>query len=79
MHSFCGLGFLFGLFIVGERVKVKTYKHGHATWEKLFPSGMYLIQLYMGSELRDKVRCDDYRMALDYWKSFNRIAKTGGE
>jgi hypothetical protein len=23
------------------------------------------------------VRCDDYRMALDYWKAFNAIAKNG--
>lgn len=26
-------------------------------------------------ELHDKVRCDDYRSAMDYWKSFNLIAK----
>lgn len=26
-------------------------------------------------ELYDKVRCDDYRAAMDYWKSFNSIAK----
>jgi len=46
--------------------------------ERLFPSGMYLLEVYIGSELRDKVRCDDYRMALDYWKCFQLIAKRGG-
>jgi hypothetical protein len=59
-------------------VRIKTYKNGHATMERLFPSGMYLLEVYIGSELRDKVRCDDYRMALDYWKCFQLIAKQGG-
>lgn len=60
-------------------MRIKTYKNGHATMERLFPSGMYLVQVYIGPELHDKVRCDDYRMALDYWKSFQLIAKRGGE
>ncbi len=59
-------------------MRIKTYKNGHATMERLFPSGMYLLEVYIGSELRDKVRCDDYRMALDYWKCFQLIAKQGG-
>jgi hypothetical protein len=25
--------------------------------------------------IHDKVRCDDYRMALDYWRAFNAIAR----
>lgn len=58
-------------------MRIKTYKNGHATMERLFPSGMYLIEVYIGSELRDKVRCDDYRTALDYWKCFQLIAKRG--
>lgn len=58
-------------------MRIKTYKNGHATMERLFPSGMYLIEVYIGSELHDKVRCDDYRMALDYWKCFQLIAKRG--
>ena len=59
-------------------MRIKTYKNGHATMERLFPSGMYLVQVYIGPQLHDKVRCDDYRMALDYLRSFNQIAKTGG-
>ena len=55
--------------------KIKAFKNGHASIEKLFPSGYYLVQCYRGSELHDKVRCDDYRMALDYYKSFQAIAK----
>jgi hypothetical protein len=55
--------------------KIKVFKNGYATIEKLFPSGMYLVQCYVGTELHDKVRCDDYRMAMDYYKSFSMIAK----
>ena len=28
-----------------------------------------------GGELIDKVRCDDYRMALDYYRAFKLMAK----
>jgi hypothetical protein len=55
--------------------KVKTFKHGHATIEKLAPSGMYLVQVYKGTELHDKVRLDDYRQAQEYFRAFCAIAK----
>ena len=57
--------------------KRKDYKSGSSvTMEKLFPSGMYLIELRTPKgELHDKIRVDDYRMALDYWRSFCAIAK----
>jgi hypothetical protein len=55
--------------------KIKTYDNGYTTFERLFPSGMYLIQLYIRGELHDKIRCDDYRSALDYLKCFNQIAR----
>ena len=56
-------------------MKIKSFKNGYATFEKLFPSGFYLVECYIGSELHDKVRCDDYRTAMDYYKSFSLIAK----
>ncbi len=56
-------------------MKIKSFKNGYATLEKLFPSGMYLVECYIGSELHDKMRCDDYRTAMDYYKSFSLIAK----
>ena len=43
--------------------------------ERLFPSGMYLVQCYRGSELADKVRCDTYRVACEYYRAFQAIAK----
>ena len=55
--------------------KIKTYKNGHASFERLFPSGYYLVQCYKGTELHDKVRCDDYRTALDYYRAFQAIAR----
>lgn len=56
--------------------KIKVFPNGYATLEKLFPSGYYLVQCYKGTELHDKIRCDDYRMALEYYKAFSAIAKT---
>lgn len=56
-------------------MKIKEYKNGYITLEKLFPSGMYLVQCYIGTELHDKIRCDDYRTALDYFRCFSGIAK----
>lgn len=55
--------------------KIKVFPNGYATFERLVPSGYYLIQCYVGSELHDKIRCDDYRTALDYYKVFAKIAK----
>lgn len=56
--------------------KIKVFSNGYATFERLFPSGYYLIECYVGSELHDKIRCDDYRTALEYYKAFSAIAKT---
>ena len=44
--------------------------------EKLSPNGMFLVELRNASGgLHDKVRCDDYRMACDYFRAFKAIAK----
>lgn len=56
-------------------MKIKEYKNGYATFDRLFPSGMYLVQLYKGSEMVDKIRCDTYKMAMQYFQSFAKIAK----
>ena len=59
----------------GLKMKIKEYKNGYATFEQLFPSGMYLVQCYKGSELSDKIRCDTYKVAMEYFKAFANIAK----
>lgn len=56
---------------------MKLYSHGSnsVTFEKLQPSGMYLVQLRLAGNVHDKVRCDDYREATTYRKAFIAIAK----
>jgi len=56
-------------------MKIKTYKNGHTVLDKT-PTGFYLVKVYIGSELHDKVLCDTYRGAMDYFKSFNQIARS---
>jgi hypothetical protein len=58
-------------------MKPKRYDAGgnSATVEKMFPSGMYLVECRIGGELHDKVRCDDYRSAQDYFAAFKAIAR----
>ena len=59
-----------------DEMKLYSYKHGDVLVEKLFPSGMYLVQLRNTTgDLVDKIRCDDYRMAMDYKRAFIAIAK----
>lgn len=55
--------------------KIKVFTNGYATLERLFPSGMYLVQCYVGTELHDKIRCDTYSAAMEYYKAFAKIAK----
>jgi hypothetical protein len=56
--------------------KIKVFNNGYATLERLYPSGMYLVQCYVGTELYDKIRCDTYRSASEYYKAFQAIAKS---
>jgi len=56
-------------------MKIKSYKNGYATMEKLFPSGMYLVQLRIGQVVADKIRLDDYKNALAYFRAFAAQAK----
>ena len=66
--------FIFNLIGV-NMTKIKTFKNGHASIEKIMHNGMYLVQCYIGTELHDKIRCDDYQTAMQYYKAFSNIAK----
>ena len=58
------------------KTKIKSFANGHSvTMEKLFPSGMYCIEWRGPIDLCDRVRIDDYRIALAYYKAFNLNAK----
>lgn len=57
--------------------KLKTFKgEAFVTMEKMSHSGMYLVQGWNDAgRCFDKIRCDDYRNALAYFKSFCAIAR----
>ena len=55
--------------------KEKEIRGNWVTMERQELSGMYAVRLEIGGELHDKVRCDTYRGAMDYWHSFCKIAR----
>jgi hypothetical protein len=59
--------------------KAKIYKNG---WETMFEkSGFWYCANVRNAagEIHDKVRCDNYRAALEYFRAFNAIAKNARE
>ena len=58
--------------------KIKVYRNGWNAYATRESSGMYtvLVRDSIGN-MHDKVRCDDYRNAMDYYKSFCAIARNG--
>lgn len=57
-------------------MKIYSYRNGDVLVERVFPSGMYLVQLRnTDGNIRDKVMCDGYRMAMEYKRAFIAIAK----
>lgn len=60
-----------------SNVKIEVFKNGaYASFEKLFPSGMYLVQAKQPSgTVIDRMRCDTYSDAMAYWKAFKAVAK----
>jgi hypothetical protein len=59
-------------------MKIKEHKNGNYT-TFYRENGWYVVKLYKRSgELLDKMRCDTYRGACEYFKAFNLIAKNGG-
>ncbi len=58
-------------------MKIKEYKSGaRVTFEKTFPSGMYIVLLRNPQgDVHDKIKCDDYDNAREYYRAFCAIAK----
>ena len=58
-------------------MKIKEYKNGAWTvFDRVMPSGYWLVKLYRpDGNLEDKILCDDYINAMNYFKSFNLIAR----
>jgi len=61
---------------------MKPYFAKSGAWvqfETLNPSGMYLVTLYAPDDsTHDRIRCDDYRAALEYRRAFVQLAKNWG-
>lgn len=56
-------------------MKITNYKNAYTIFERIPYNGMYVVALYIGTELKDKMRCDTYRAAREYLKAFNAIAR----
>jgi hypothetical protein len=55
--------------------KAKVYGNDWSTYMEKAGSLWCVIVRNARGDVHDKVRCDDYRSALTYWKAFNAIAK----
>lgn len=62
---------------------MKPYFSNTGAWvqfEVLQHNGMYTVTLYAPNDnAHDRIRCDDYSSARDYFKSFKTIAKNWGK
>jgi hypothetical protein len=59
------------------KIRIKLYpNNAYVTFEKTIPDGYYDLRVRNpAGYLIDRVRCDDYKSALDYYKSFKAIAR----
>jgi len=58
-----------------HKMKTKTYRNG---WSTMMNKGAYVYEVNVRNargDIHDKMRCDDYRTACDYYRAFNAIAK----
>ena len=57
-------------------MRCKEYKNGWSAYFNPLPNGWYEAYVRNASgEMHDKMRCDTYKHAMEYYKSFNLIAK----
>jgi hypothetical protein len=57
------------------KTRCKTYRNG---WTVIMDKGSTLYSVIVRNargDVHDKMRCDDYRDALDYYHSFKAIAR----
>ena len=64
------------VFLIGVKMKITEQKNGnYTTFERVFPSGYYIVKLYKRGELVDKIMTDTYQAAREVLRSFNISAK----
>lgn len=55
-------------------IKFRDFKNGNSVlFEKTY--SLYVVKVYLGKTLHDKIICDTYDMARMYFKAFAAIAK----
>lgn len=53
--------------------RIKTFRDNTVIYDK---AGIWhCVTLRIGTGVHDKVRCDDYRGAMEYFRAFCKIAK----
>ena len=59
------------------RDKFKLHRNGWSmSFEQQYHNGMITVKIRTAAgEIYDRIRCDNYRDAMDYWRAFNGIAK----
>jgi hypothetical protein len=55
-------------------MKLYNYKNASVTFEKSH-AGRYFVLLRIGTEVKDKILCDNYKTAREYCRAFCKIAK----
>jgi len=56
--------------------KITVYKSGALAFMRRCGIGYETFARNPAGEIVEKMRCDDYRMALEYYRAFKRIAKS---
>ena len=54
---------------------IKCFANGYTSFERVAHNGYYIVKVYVGDELHDKITCDTYKSAREYLKAFNAIAR----
>jgi hypothetical protein len=54
---------------------IKFFANGYTSFERVAHNGYYIVKVYVGEELHDKIMCDTYKSAKEYLRAFNAIAR----
>jgi hypothetical protein len=54
---------------------IKCFANGYTSFERVPHNGYYIVKVYIGDNLHDKIMCDTYKGAREYLRAFNAIAR----
>mgnify|MGYP003342804731 len=58
-----------------SKIKIKVFKNDSSVLMQPCFIGWEVIARNSSGNVIDKIRCDDYRMALEYYRAFYQLAK----